>query len=685
MASPENHAKYKRIVDVFMSFIHGRGGEGQEGEYLLDHAYSKEELLRITPVDLIRWLNVKTFGAENPEHNATPLVRASTLDFWKKAISSFMPDRLMQWSVGRNEGNPTRSIEVNSLLKHVRKMEARKQGAESQRRRPMVELEFATMMKVFFDTGIKSKSLIWLYGMRALVNYQFHLMARVDDTTQVVLEHIKVHDKFCNCLKTRLNWSKNVNDERDAPWQVILGSVNSSFCCFISLGLWLEMNLKTNPSASLSPYLFAFSDDISIPLGGLKSKAIVQKIFGQKVFKMEEFKDGGKLGSHSIRKFSATHVRNSGATKDERETRGRWKGKTRVSDIYDDVELPYPDCKMAEKLCFGGACFYLLNPDFDSAALSNIILGLIVPNIRKRLPDSVALVLGSAVLWLIYSCVPDIVPESYKEEMKVKIEEAGVKVEEGINLIIKTPVIISGDQGVVYMDELPLSEPMNFETEQQQTRNSNVIEGRMVNEQVRSGDQLRNWMLAIQSGLLSLRRENMEIKSEMAAMKSTMMSTIERGFGVVNGNIRRVAAQPAQRMGSVQPQLPHEMETLAPATGIRTGTSTGPGPSMMSHPATLMPTPRNLHDLWNEYIFGVGGRKPARLFSMTERGQVKYKYCRRKVVWDLICGLVRQGHSSEAAIDCIYAVYGSGTSVTNIINGLKKDQKNRSLNPTLRF
>jgi hypothetical protein len=297
----------------------------------------------------------------------------------------------------------------------------------------------------------------------------------------------------------------------------------------------------------------------------------------------------------------------------------------------------------------------------------------------------VALVLGSAVLWLIYSCVPDIVPESYKEEMKVKIEEAGVRVEEGINLIIKTPVIISGDQGVVYMDELPLSEPMNFETEQQQTRNSNVIEGRMVNEQVRSGDQLRNWMLAIQSGLLSLRQENMEIKSEMAAMKSTMMSTIERGFGVVNGNIRRVAAQPAQRMGSVQPQLPHEMETLAPATGIRTGTSTGPGPSMMSHPATLMPTPRNLHDLWNEYIFGVGGRKPARLFSMTERGQVKYKYCRRKVVWDLICGLVRQGHSSEAAIDCIYAVYGSGTSVTNIINGLKKDQKNRSLNPTLRF
>jgi hypothetical protein len=30
--------------------------------------------------------------------------------------------------------------------------------------------------------------------------------------------------------------------------------------------------------------------------------------------------------------------------------------------------------------------------------------------------------------------------------------------------------------------------------------------------------------------------------------------------------------------------------------------------------ATLMPTPRRLHDLWQEYEHGVGGRKAARLF-----------------------------------------------------------------------
>jgi hypothetical protein len=39
----------------------------------------------------------------------------------------------------------------------------------------------------------------------------------------------------------------------------------------------------------ISPYLFLFCDDISIPTGGQKLKDIAQTIFGQKIFKMEEF------------------------------------------------------------------------------------------------------------------------------------------------------------------------------------------------------------------------------------------------------------------------------------------------------------------------------------------------------------------------------------------------------------
>ncbi len=57
-----------------------------------------------------------------------------------------------------------------------------------------------------------------------------------------------------------------------------------------------------------------------------------------------------------------------------------------------------------------------------------------------------------------------------------------------------------------------------------------------------------------------------------------------------------------------------------------------------AHPllvADLSPTPRDLYVLWDKYQFGIGGRKPARLFTRTEKGAVKHKYHRRRVIGDL--------------------------------------------------
>lgn len=38
--------------------------------------------------------------------------------------------------------------------------------------------------------------------------------------------------------------------------------------------------------------------------------------------------------------------------------RGRWKSRRRVSDDYDDIELPYIDAKVAGLLCISGPCKY---------------------------------------------------------------------------------------------------------------------------------------------------------------------------------------------------------------------------------------------------------------------------------------------------------------------------------------
>jgi hypothetical protein len=136
-----------------------------------------------------------------------PLVRANTVAFWMKAIFFYMPNRLHGWQTGSNDGNPTKCAEVNDVVKYLKQLEARKQGADSKTRRPMMtEAEFRRLDHIVFKTyGGSHSSGIWRYGMPALMNYQFHMIARIDNTTQVVvLEHIRVNNNFENALKTRL-------------------------------------------------------------------------------------------------------------------------------------------------------------------------------------------------------------------------------------------------------------------------------------------------------------------------------------------------------------------------------------------------------------------------------------------------------------------------------------------------
>jgi hypothetical protein len=79
--------------------------------------------------------------------------------------------------------------------------------------------------------------------------------------------------------------------------------------------------------------------------------------------------------------------------------------------------------------------------------------------------------------------------------------------------------------------------------------------------------------------------------------------------------------------------------------------------------------------LWNEYEFGIGNRKPAKLFTAAERGKVKYIYYRRKIVWDNIAELVRSGLDAKTACDKIYTVYGANRSDTStIIRQMRADR-----------
>ena len=123
------------------------------------------------------------------------------------------------------------------------------------------------------------------------------------------------------------------------------------------------------------------------------------------------------------------------------------------------------------------------------------------------------------------------------------------------------------------------------------------------------------------------------------------------------------------------------------------GNANGPGAANAPRPpvndlpftrAELTPCVRNLHDLWTEYMYGIGGLKPAKDFTSQERGRFKQKYCKRKAFWDVVSRHVAANVSAPVAIERIYACYGESLCVTKILDRMAKDRKNGG-HPNLRI
>jgi hypothetical protein len=69
-----------------------------------------------------------------------------------------------------------------------------------------------------------------------------------------------------------------------------------------------------------------------------------------------------------------------------------------VEVIYADVELPFPDAKLAGLLCPGGPIRYAIIP--RSGVTREFNTGRVVPKIKAKFGLDVACVLGSAILWV---------------------------------------------------------------------------------------------------------------------------------------------------------------------------------------------------------------------------------------------------------------------------------------------
>jgi hypothetical protein len=177
---------YKPILIRFMSYR-------DNVAYPREHEFTADYFGQITPTEVARWMCSVAYGIAEPGPDDNPTgARSTSIEYNKKAISSFMPNKLMGWNRLANTGNPTKSAEVNDLIKKMKKKEVRKLGRRSQARRALNNEEYrrlVDLIRTSNDPKIK-------YGIVALVAFQFHLLGRVDDACQWTTEHLRSHNRF---------------------------------------------------------------------------------------------------------------------------------------------------------------------------------------------------------------------------------------------------------------------------------------------------------------------------------------------------------------------------------------------------------------------------------------------------------------------------------------------------------
>ena len=92
-------------------------------------------------------MKLTAFGHPDEGDDDVPTCgRSSTLAFHKKALSYFMPKKDLGWNTVSLSGNPTRSPEVDDLIKQVRRHEVHGEGVSSQARCALTLPEFRSLV-----------------------------------------------------------------------------------------------------------------------------------------------------------------------------------------------------------------------------------------------------------------------------------------------------------------------------------------------------------------------------------------------------------------------------------------------------------------------------------------------------------------------------------------------------------
>ncbi|OWY93061.1 hypothetical protein PHMEG_00037679 [Phytophthora megakarya] len=197
----------------------------------------------------------------------------------------------------------------------------------------------------------------------SMLSLQWHICARIDDMMKLQFSNFSPNTQYPSTLHLPMRWSKNINEERDAPEQIVMGSMDPKMCALLNLGIYIESTANVTSSE------FVYSNE----------------------------KDGDRAENleHTVYEKVLQPMRLEGDFKGL----GRWRTRKGVVDGYIDNTQPYPDALTAATLTGpAGPCFYTLKAGICCVD-SNLLVDQIAPTVKQLMGEAIATTLALPLLW----------------------------------------------------------------------------------------------------------------------------------------------------------------------------------------------------------------------------------------------------------------------------------------------
>ena len=355
-----------------------------------------------------------------------------------------------------------------------------------------------------------------------------------------------------------------------------------------------------------------------------------------------------KTGGHGFQKYGKTKARRSGkCAKDDVDLQGRWKlDSTKPSSTYEDTFMPFSDARVAFQLCHGGPVGYDLAP--ESGLSDEWIAQQVTPNISGVYGEKMAAILGKALLW---ACCDEgaktAIDPAFLKRVLTSYDahndgSTGLK-----NSVLKVGLMLRESNGVAIINSCSISstksDAANTDTGSSSFETIQRLEmvDRKVDNMAKKVENIQSTLTQEFEANSAMLRKLDRLQRRMAAVPGVRGRKGDTTYDAVEGGDEG-------RIGGHQRAVRRDL---------------------------LSKSSKDLFILWKEYEFGLGGRKPARLFTVVEKGMMSSVYSKRNKVWTLIQRLINKRHEdSKVVIDSIYDVYGP-ISVTEIIRKIQQDGK----------